>query len=83
MPSFSFTAVVNLNIACLQCTFETLQACLMALANSIPEDHPDLMPQKEAWLCNWVKVIVSQVNYFLRFCADSLLAGLDSECGRL
>jgi hypothetical protein len=41
MPSFSFTTIVNPNVTCLQRTFETLQAHLVALANTIPEDHCD------------------------------------------
>jgi hypothetical protein len=61
MPSFSFTTIVNPNVARLQCAFETVQAHLVALANTIPEDHPNLMPQKEAWLCDWVKIIVSRI----------------------
>jgi hypothetical protein len=64
MPSFSFTAVVNPNIMHLQCAFETLRAHLMALTNSISEDHPNLMLQKEAWSCDWVKVVVGWVNHF-------------------
>jgi hypothetical protein len=48
MPAFSFTTVVNPNIAHLQHIFETLRVHLVALANTIPEDHPDLILQKEA-----------------------------------
>jgi hypothetical protein len=66
MSSFSFTTVVNPNIARLQCAFEALQAHLAVLANSIPEDRPDLMPQKETWSRDWVKVIISWIDYSLR-----------------
>jgi hypothetical protein len=61
MPSFSFTTVVNPNVTHLQRTLETLQAHLVALANTIPEDCPNLMPQKEAWSCDWVKIVVSRI----------------------
>jgi hypothetical protein len=61
MSTFSFTTVVNPNIARLQRAFETLRARLAALANTIPEDRPDLIPQKEAWSRDWVKIVVSRI----------------------
>jgi len=63
MSTFSFTTVVNPNITRLQCAFKTLRARLVALANTIPEDRPDLIPQKEAWLHNWVKIVVSHIFF--------------------
>jgi hypothetical protein len=63
MSTFSFTTVVNPNITRLQRTFETLRACLAALANTIPEDRPNLILQKEAWSRDWVKIVVSHIFF--------------------
>jgi hypothetical protein len=63
MSTFSFTTVLNPNIARLQCAFKTLRARLVALANTIPDDRPDLILQKEAWSCNWVKIVVSRIFF--------------------
>jgi hypothetical protein len=63
MSTFSFTTVVNPTIVRLQHAFKTLRACLAALANTIPEDRPDLIPQKEAWSHNWVKIVVSRIFF--------------------
>jgi len=63
MSTFSFTTVVNPNIARLQRAFETLRARLAALANTIPEDRPDLILQKEAWSRDWVKIVISRIFF--------------------
>jgi hypothetical protein len=57
----------------------------LLVRSALVEDttSPDLMSQKEAWLCDWIKVIVSRIVSFCDFFTDFLLAGLDSECSRL